>query len=88
MEMRVQALHSGVVAMRWGFPWCRGGSTKCGSNEVWLEKVVAEQVRPYQKDFGSLHPLLRRKICDWGGVFTTYGYLIFHLVFKVWLGKS
>ena len=38
------------------------------SNEVWLKKVVAEQVRPsYWKDFGSLHPLLtRRKICATG----------------------
>ena len=38
------------------------------SNEVWLEKVVAEQVRPsYQKDLGSLRPLLtRRKICVTG----------------------
>ena len=44
--------------------WC----TRCGSNEVWLEKVVAEQVRPsYSKDFGPLHPLLtRRKICVTG----------------------
>ena len=41
MEMRVQVLHSGVVAVEWG------GATRCGSNEVWLEKVVAEQVRPY-----------------------------------------
>ena len=43
MEMCVQVLHSGVVVMGWGFPWCRGGST-CGSNELWLEKVVAGQV--------------------------------------------
>ena len=37
-------------------------------NKVWLEKVVAEQVRPsYQKDFGSLNPLLiRKKICVTG----------------------
>ena len=48
MEMRVQVLHSGVVAMGWGFLLCGGasGSTRCGSNEVWLEKVVAEQVHP------------------------------------------
>ena len=57
-----------------GFPLCGGanGSTRCGSNEVWLEKVVSEQVRPsYQKDFGSLHPLLtRRKTCVTGDFFS------------------
>ena len=37
MEMRVQVLHSGVV-----MGWCGSGSTRCGSNKVWLEKVVPE----------------------------------------------
>ena len=41
---------TGITAevVGWGFPWCGGGSIRCGSNKVWLEKVVAEQVRqPY-----------------------------------------
>ena len=38
MEMRVQVLHSGVVAMGWVMVWR-------WFNKVWLEKVVAEQVR-------------------------------------------
>ena len=60
MEIRVQVLLSRVVAMEWGFPWCGGGSTRCSSKEVWIEKVG---------DFGSLHPLLsRRKICVTGVV--------------------
>ena len=46
MEVRVQVLSSGVVVMGWGFPWCGGGSIRCGSNKVWLEKVGAEQVHP------------------------------------------
>ena len=38
-----------MILRHWGvFPWCGGASTRCGSNKVWLDQVVAEQVRlPY-----------------------------------------
>ena len=57
----------GPEQMGWGFPWCRGGSTRCGSDELWLEKVVAEQVPFLLEGLRTLHPLLtRREICVTG----------------------
>ena len=65
MEMCVQVLHSGVDG--WGFPWCRGGS-RCGSNEVWLEKVVVEQAPFLLERLRILAPPSNKKenLCDWG----------------------
>ena len=67
MEMCVQVLHSGVAATGWGFPWCGGGSTRCGSNELWLE-VVAEQVPSLLEGLRIPAPPSNKKenLCDWG----------------------
>ena len=68
MEMHVQVLHSGVVAMGRGFAWCGGGQTRCDSNEVWLEKVVAEQV-PFLLEGLRIPSNKKGNLCDWGGFF-------------------
>ena len=66
--MCVSVLHSRGVAKGWRFSWCGGGSTRCGSNRVWLVKVVAERSTFLSEGLRISAPPSNKKenLCDWG----------------------